>query len=123
MVFRTDPSVQAMMHNAREAAAINGQAVLAAAGATQGNASVIPDTASIITVTVTASTQGVKLPTAATGKRVTVAAASAKGVKVYPATNDRIHGAATNAALALPLNRTYTFIAVDTATWRVQKGA
>lgn len=120
--MRTDPSVQAFQQNSQEEAYRNGFAVVAAAGATQGNATQIADTNRIVIVTVTASTQGVKLPAAATGKRVKIAAASAKGVKVYPFTADRIYGAATNAALALPLNKTYEYLAIDATNWRVMKG-
>lgn len=94
---------------------------LAATGATQGNAAQI--TKSVVMVTVTASTQGVKLPTAATGLRVIVCAASAKGVKVYPFLGDRIQGAATNAAVALVLNKSSIYIAADATNWRVVKGA
>lgn len=94
---------------------------LAAAGATQGNAAAI--TSSVVMVTVTASTQGVKLPTAVTGLQVTICAASGKGVKVYPFSGDRIQGAATNAAVALVLNKSSIFIAADAVNWRVVKGA
>ncbi len=123
MVNRTDPSVQAFQHNAREGVVDDSIQVVAAAGATQGTATQIADTARVVVVSVTLSSQGVKLPTAATGKRLKVLAMSAKGVKVYPFTADRIHGAATNAALALPLNRSFEFIAVDAINWRVLKGA
>lgn len=95
--------------------------IAAAAGATQGNATQI--TKSVVMVTVTASSQGVKLPTAATGVSVVICAASAKGVKVYPFSGDRIQGAATNAAVALVLNKSSIFIAADTTNWRVVKGA
>ncbi len=94
---------------------------LAAAGATQGDAAAI--TSSVVMVTVTASTEGVKLPTAATGLQVTVCAASAKGCKVWPFAGDRIQGAATNAAIALVLNKSSIFIAADAVNWRVVKGA
>lgn len=123
MPYRSDPSVQALQNNAREAGAASGFVNLAAAGATQGTATQIPDTASVIIVTTTLSSEGVKLPTAATGKRVTVVAMSAKGVKVYPFTDDRIQGAASNVAVALVLNKTSQFLAVDAVNWRVFKGS
>ncbi len=93
----------------------------AAAGTSQGTAT--PITKSLVFVTVTASSQGVKLPTAATGLQVTVCAASAKGVKVYPFAGDRIQGAATNVAVALVLNKSSIYIAADANNWRVVKGA
>ncbi len=64
-----------------------------------------------------------KLPTAATGKRVTVCAASAKGVKVYANTGDRIQGGATNGAVALALNKANVYFAADATNWRVLRGA
>ena len=123
MTTRTDPSVQAFQHNAREQAVVHGLALVAAAGSTQGGATAIPDTAERVYVTVTASSQGIKLPTAATGKNVTVFAMSGKGVKVYPYSGDRIQGAATNVAVALVLNKSTMFQAVDTNNWRQFKGA
>lgn len=93
----------------------------AAAGSTQLGATLI--TKSVVMVSVTASSQGVRLPTAATGRQVTICAASAKGVKVYPFLGDRIQGAATNAAVALVLNKSSIYIASDTINWRVVKGA
>ena len=95
--------------------------ILAAAGASQGNAAQISKRR--VFVTVTASTQGVKLPTAVAGAEVIVCAASAVGVKVYPFLGDRIQGAATNAAVALVLNKSSIFEAVDSINWRVVKGA
>jgi hypothetical protein len=95
--------------------------ILAAAGATQGNAGVI--TKSTVIVTVTASTQGVKLPTAATGKRFQVFCPGTVGVKVYPNTNDKLSTAATNAAVLLVADKANTYVAKDATTWVVQKGA
>lgn len=95
--------------------------ILAAAGATQGNAGVI--TRSVVIVTVTASTQGVKLPTAATGKQVRVHCPGTVGVKVYPNTNDKISTASTNVAVALVADKANLYIAKDADVWTVQKGA
>lgn len=90
---------------------------LAAAGATQGNAAQI--TGSVVIVTVTASTQGVKLPAAASGLFVRLHAQPDKGVKVYPATGDKIGSAATNAAVLVAANKGQLYQAVDATTWRV----
>lgn len=95
--------------------------IVAAAGATQGTATQI--TKSTVSVTVTASTQGVKLPTAATGKRVTVFAAASVGVKVYPATGDNLLGSATNAAVVLAAGKANIYQAVNASVWRVLVGA
>lgn len=121
--FKTDPSVRSLQDNAIKSAALRAVVTIAAAGATQGNATQVPENVGYVAVTVTASSQGIKLPTAATNKRVVVLAASAKGVKVYPFTGDRIQGAATNVAVALVLNKSSEYIAVDANNWRVLKGA
>jgi hypothetical protein len=95
--------------------------ILAAAGATQGNAGAI--TKSTVIVTVTASTQGVKLPTAATGKEVRVHCPGTVGVKVYPNTSDKIDAGATNAAQALVAGKANIYQARDAVTWVTLKGA
>lgn len=95
--------------------------ILAAAGATQGTAGVI--TGSYVIVTVTASTQGVKLPTAATGKYVQVFCPGTKGVLVYPFAGDKISTASTNASVLLVLDKANIYVAKDAITWVVQKGA
>ena len=94
---------------------------LAATGSTQGGAAAI--TGSVVIVTVTASTQGVKLPTAAAGARVEVFASRTVGNKVYPFSGDVISGAATNASITLASNKGAIFQAVDAVTWRYIKGA
>jgi hypothetical protein len=97
---------------------------IAAAGATQGNATPIPTTRGrIIKVTVTASTQGVKLPVASTGLQMDVLADPSVGVKVYPAAGGIIGAAATNAAVALAKNKVNTYYAVDKTHWRTATGA
>lgn len=94
---------------------------LAAAGATQGDAAQI--SARRVFVTVTASTQGVKLPEAVAGAQVSVMTSPTVGVKVYPATGDVIAGAATNAAVALASGNGNIYNAIDATTWRVIAGA
>lgn len=96
---------------------------VAAAGATQGNAGVITGSAGVIIVTVTASTQGVKLPTAATGLEYRVHVPGSVGVKVYPFAADKIDAAATNAAMALAAGKSAIFFARDTLRWVTLKGA
>lgn len=95
--------------------------ILAATGATQGNAALI--SAVRVLVTVTASTEGVKLPAASTGKMVQVFCPGAVGVKVYPFTGDKISTASTNAAVALVADKANIYIAKDQTTWAVQRGA
>lgn len=98
-----------------------GQTTIAAAGASQGNATAI--TSRVTIVTVTASTQGVKLPTATTGLQVMVMVPGTKGVKVYPFSGDKISTAATNVAVALVADKANIYRAIDAVTWAVMKGA
>ncbi len=100
--------------------------ILSAAGATQGTATAITKSVAIVTVNTTASTHGVKLPTAATGLMVWVANAGASvfGIKVYPNTNGKIASASTNAAdTVLAKNKANLYIARNTTFWVVQRGA
>lgn len=98
--------------------------VVAAAGATQGNATAIGATARVVYATVTASTQGVALPTPATNLQVVVLAQSDKGVKVYPKAAGQTIGAATTATTAFAVAKTTvcTFYAINTTKWLVLKG-
>lgn len=97
---------------------------VAAAGATQGNATAIPAAASHVVITVTASTEGVKLPAAVAGSELTIFADPAVGAKVYAAAAGQKIGAATTAttAYALVKNTSTTFYAVSATNWRVVKG-
>lgn len=99
--------------------------IVTAAGATQGNATAITKSKAIITVATTASTHGVRLPTAATGLEVSIGNAGTFGVKVYPATNGKIGAATTNAAdsTVLAINKVNRYIAVNTTLWVVERGA
>lgn len=95
--------------------------VLAAAGATQGGAGVIAS--SNVIVTVTASTQGVKLPTAATGLSIRVFCPGTIGVKVYPAANGKLDAIATNTAVVLVAGKANVYFARDATRWLTEKGA
>ncbi len=99
--------------------------IVSAAGASQGTATAITKALAIVTVATTASTHGVKLPTAVTGLMVYVAnAATTFGVKIYPATNGKIGAAATNVAdTVLAKNKANLYIARNTTFWVVQRGA
>ena len=99
--------------------------IVTAAGSTQLGATAITGSKAIVTVATTASTHGVRLPTAATGLEVTVANAASFGVKVYPATNGKIGAVATNGAdtTVLAINKANRYIAVNTTLWVVERGA
>ncbi len=99
--------------------------ILSAAGASQGTATAITKALAIVTVATTASTHGVRLPTAATGLMVYVAnAATTFGIKIYPATNGKIGAAATNVTdTVLAKNKANLYIAKNTTFWVVQRGS
>lgn len=100
--------------------------IIAAAGSnSQANATAITKSAVIVT-TVSATTRAIRLPTAATGKRVFVNnGAAANAVKVYPGTGDRIGAAATNAlgSSKPAAGKGNIYFAQDAGTWRVMAGA
>lgn len=135
MTQRTDPSVEAHVFNAADAEARLGvleglslagvrlPILVAAFGATQGTATVIPANAVDIIVTVTASTEGVKLPVAVTGRSLTIFADPAIGVKVYPNTNAKIEAAATNVAVTLVKAKATRYYAKSTTQWLALTGA
>lgn len=98
---------------------------VAAAGATLGTATAIPATANAVLVTVTASTEGIKLPTAATGLVVTVLADPSVGNKVYAAAAGQVIGANSTATTAYVLvkNTVTIFYAISATKWRTAKGS
>lgn len=104
---------------------VNSYQTVTAAGATQGSATAITQSKAIITVALTASTKGVRLPTATTGMEVQIGNAATFGVKVYPATNGKIAAVATNGADAtvLAINKANRYLAVNTTRWIVFRGA
>lgn len=107
--------------NTMTAPGIVAQQTLAAAGATQGNAAQI--TGKRVVVTVTASTQGIKLPVAVAGLEVEVYAAPTVGVKVYPNTNGKIGASSTNASVTLAAAKASKYVAISATSWRVLTGA
>lgn len=96
---------------------------VAAAGATQGTATQIAAAAYIVNVTVTASTEGVRLPTPSTGREMTLLTPTTKGYKVYTAAAGQVINAATTAttAYAVATLKPVTFYGVDATHWRAQK--
>lgn len=98
--------------------------LIVSAGATQGGATAITSSKAIVT-TATASSKGVRLPTASTGLEVEVGNAGPTfGTKVYPATGGKIGAAATNITdTVLAANKVNRYIAVNKTFWIVQRGA
>ena len=95
--------------------------VLAAAGATQGAAGAISN--SVVIVTVTASTEGVRLPAAATGLEIRVHVPGTVGAKVYPASGAKINALSTNTSLLIAAGKADIFFARDTTRWVTMNGA
>lgn len=98
--------------------------VIAAAGATQGSATLI--TARKVAVTASASTEGIKLPVWATGLEVDVLnVGTTHKFKVYPNVNAKVSSGASNAADAtlLAAFKNTTYKAVLTNTWIADRSA
>jgi hypothetical protein len=89
---------------------------IAAAGATQGAATVI--TSTIVYVTATASTEGVSLP-AGVGNFIVLYAPGSVGVKVYPPKggNAKINTHSTNAGVVLAAAHGAIFAEISATLW------
>jgi hypothetical protein len=100
-------------------------ATVTAAGATQGTATALTAFKNLITVALTASTKGVKLPTAVTGLEILVGNNATFGVKVYPPSGGSIQAVATNGAdgTVLAINKVNRYLAVNATKWIVLRGA
>ena len=90
--------------------------VYAAAGATQGTATLIGAVLMAI-ITATASSEGVRLPTAATGRMVYVTIPGTVGTKVYPFSGDKIDSTSTNGSVNLAAGKGNLYYAKNTSQW------
>lgn len=115
-------SVAATTLSASSYVSVPSQIVAAAGTSSQTNATAITKSGFVIT-TVTNSTRGIRLPTAATGRMVWGNNAGAFAALVYPGTNDRINALSTNAALLLTAAKGALYRARDAVTWDVMTGA
>lgn len=95
-------------------------AALSSAGSSQGDATQIAETITVVT-TVSADTTGVKLPVAVAGRTVTVFNSTSTDCKLYPNSSDTINGGSANAAITLPANTSYTLSCKDATDWRVHR--
>lgn len=100
----------------------NAPTVVAAAGASQGTATQIGNVF-VVVVTATTSAQGIKLPTAATGRTLLLLTTGTKAPLVYPFLHDKIGTGASNIALQLTANKGGFFFAKDSVTWLTDLGA
>ena len=90
-------------------------ALVTAAGTTQGGATALTKTVSIVT-TATAD-QGVVLPTAAAGISATIVNTTAVNIKIYPNTSDVIDGGTVNVAVNLAPYSSVQLVAQDAIDW------
>ncbi len=98
-------------------------ASVAAAGSnSQANATALAASLNVV-ATVSATTRGVRLPSASAGDIVIIHNAAATAVKTYPATGGQIGAASTNAALQVAAGKSTLFMAQSATRWRVLAGA
>lgn len=88
-------------------------ASVAAAGSDQSGATALTETLNVVT----SGTGGVKLPTAVSGRTVTVFNTLSVDLNLYPDSSDNINGGSDDAAIALPANTTKTLSCKDDAAW------
>ena len=88
---------------------------ISAAGSTQGTATAL--TKDINVVSTVSASQGVVLPTAVAGMRITVMNTSATAMNTYPASGAAINSLATNAAFVHAAGARLDFVATSTTQW------
>lgn len=94
------------------------QVATAAGSNSQANSTLITKSVAII-ATVSATTRGVRLPSAATGLTVRVMNNGATSARVWPFSGDRIAAAATNASTTLAKQVGRLYIAQNANTWAI----
>ena len=88
---------------------------ISAAGSSQGDATAL--TKAFNVVSTVSGGQGVVLPTAVAGMRITVVNTSGATLLVYPASGGAINALATNAGYSLPTLGRLDYIATSTTQW------
>ena len=91
-------------------------ASVTAAGTTQGTATALTKTYNIVNTA--SANQGVALPDASAGTRVTVFNSTTATIKIYPYTNESINDLSANAALSLGPEKGRDFVAVSATQWQ-----
>lgn len=94
--------------------------IVAGATQTQAGATQLLSGYNNVTTCATAS-DGVKLPTAASGKTLTVRNSGAAVLRVWPSLGDAINGMAANLSVDIPVKGELTFRAIDGTTWKVNE--
>lgn len=88
---------------------------VAATGSAQGDAAVITNT--VTAVTAGDDTKGVVLPTAVPGDLRVILNSGSAGLKIYPATSDKINNGSANAAITILENTTAILVATAVDNW------
>jgi len=91
-------------------------ASVTAAGTTQGTATALTKTYNIVNTAT--NNQGVQLPDASSGTRVTIFNSTSATIKIYPYTNESINDLTANAALSLGSEKGRDFVAVSATQWQ-----
>ncbi len=95
--------------------------VVASAGTNQAGATALLK--DVNAVSSTSSTTGVRLPAITPGAMIYVHNTGPQPVLIYPATGAKIDALATNAGVLLKADKNYTFVALDSTSWRLFGGA
>lgn len=93
----------------------NSAGTVAATGSTQGDAAAI--TTRVTAVTAGDDTKGVVLPTAIPGDQRVILNSGSAGLKIYPATADKINNGSANAAITILENTTAILNATAVDNW------
>jgi len=96
---------------------------IAAAGTTQGAATLLSIRNSIVTSATGGSADGVRLPTAFLGNEFTVYNASIATINLYPPSGGTIDAGSTNVQITIAANKAARLLARDTTNWCSWKGA
>ena len=95
------------------------QGGVTAAGSAQSDATQLGETVNIVTTA--SNNEGVKLPSATTGRHIEIYNSTSSSIKVYPATSDKIDFGSSNAAKDLPPNTSMSLVCRDSETWEVKR--
>jgi len=87
----------------------------AAAGTTQGGATLLSKTFNIVTTAT--NNQGIKLPTAEEGLLYTIINATSVSVKIYPNTSGTINSGSINTAITIPAGTSSKLVGTSSSNW------
>ena len=88
---------------------------ISAAGTTQAGGTVLAKAINVVSTVL--SGNGVVLPVAVAGMRITVVNTSANSLAVYPAASGIINSQAANAAYTQPAGARLDFVSISTTQW------